>query len=61
MIKNTDNKNYKTKNLGIDEETEDVTRYGEFISSYFAWVGLDKQKEKVDRLEKITDKNKKEK
>ena len=32
-----------------DEEKEDVTKYGEFISSYFAWVPPEKQKKKVDR------------
>ncbi len=57
MIKNTDNKNLKSLDLGIDETIEDITRYGEFISSYFAWVGLDKQKEIVNRLENMTNKN----
>lgn len=33
---------------------EDKTKYGEFISSYFAWLSLDKQKEVVDRLEDAT-------
>ena len=37
---------------------EDATNYGEFISSYFSWVTLAKQKEKAGELEKIT-KNKK--
>ncbi len=32
---------------------EDTTNYGEFITSYFAWVPLDKQKEIVERLENI--------
>ena len=27
-----------------DEEEKNVTKYGEFISSYFAWLNLDKQK-----------------
>ena len=40
------------------EEGEDATQYGEFISSYFAWVPLEKQKEKVKRLQKITKKKK---
>lgn len=57
MIKNTDNKNLKSLDLEIDETIEDITRYGEFISSYFAWVGLDKQKEIVNRLENMTNKN----
>lgn len=33
---------------------EDTTKYGEFVSSYFAWVSLPKQKEKVEKLENIT-------
>jgi len=60
MIKNTDNKNLKSIRIEKHEETEDVTKYGEFISSYFAWIGLDKQKENVERIEKITSKNQKE-
>ena len=36
------------------EVGEDATKYGEFISSYFAWVSLPDQKEKVKRLEEIT-------
>lgn len=41
---------------------EDTTKYGEFISSYFAWVSLPEQKEKVEKLEEITEKkNNKEK
>ena len=34
---------------------ENSTKYGEFISSYFAWMSLDKQKEEVDKLSNITD------
>lgn len=54
------------KNLGkqiretSEEVGEDSTKYGEFISSYFAWVSLPKQKEKVEELENIT-KNKEKK
>ena len=33
---------------------EDETKDGEFISSYFAWISLSKQKEKTERLENIT-------
>ena len=38
---------------------EDVTKYGEFISSYFAWVSPEQQKNTVEKLENIT-KNEKE-
>lgn len=37
-----------------EEVGEDATKYGEFISSYFAWVSLPDQKEKVEELENIT-------
>lgn len=40
---------------------EDATKYGEFISSYFAWVSLPNQKEQVEKLENITDENKRDK
>lgn len=36
------------------EVGEDTTKYGEFISSYFAWVPLPEQKENTKRLENIT-------
>ncbi len=39
-----------------EEVGEDATKYGEFISSYFAWVSLPDQKEKVKELENITKK-----
>lgn len=39
------------------QEVEDVTKYGEFISSYFAWVTLDKQKEKAKEMDEMTKKN----
>ena len=42
-----------------EEETEDTTRYGEFVTSYFAWVPMSKQKENVKRLENITKKREK--
>lgn len=34
-----------------DEKKEDATKYGEFISSYFAWLGLDKQKKRAKELQ----------
>ena len=50
------NKNLKQKNT--NEVGEDSTKYGEFISSYFAWVSLPEQKNIVNKLENITkDKN----
>lgn len=43
--------NVETKDCEVGE---DATKYGEFISSYFAWVSLPQQKENVEKLEKIT-------
>jgi hypothetical protein len=37
-------------------EKEDATKYGEFVSSYFGWVSPEKQKDRVEELEKITKK-----
>ncbi len=61
--------NYKAKKeekekqveYGVAEVGEDATKYGEFISSYFAWVSLPEQKEKVEELQDITRKKKEEK
>ncbi len=49
----------KQVEIGVSEVGEDVTKYGEFISSYFAWVSLPQQKEKVEELQEMT-KNRKE-
>ena len=49
----------KEVEVGICEVGEDTTKYGEFISTYFAWLSLPQQKEKVEELEKITKKEEK--
>lgn len=36
------------------EVGEDSTKYGEFISSYFAWISLPEQKAKAKSLEEMT-------
>ena len=36
------------------ERGEDATKYGEFISSFFGWKTLEKQKDIAKKLEKIT-------
>ena len=41
------------------EVGENGTKYGEFVSSYFAWISLPKQKENAKRLEEITKKDNK--
>ena len=46
------------KNNDIDkhEETEDVTKYGEFVSSYFAWLTPEKQKKRAKEIDDMTKK-----
>ena len=46
------------ENKSDSEVSEDVTAYGEFISSYFAWIPLSKQKRRAEELNEMT-KNKK--
>lgn len=49
----------KNENLIIaqHEVGEDNTKYGEFISTYFAWVPLNKQKEKAKEMDNMTKKD----
>ena len=62
-----ENKNINKNKVNIDEEIaneisilgkyevgEDSTKYGEFVSSYFAWISLPEQKENAERLQNIT-------
>ena len=42
--------------IGSMGESEDVTKYGEFVSSYFAWLTLERQKENTKKMEKMTGK-----
>lgn len=46
------------KNIN-NNNSEDRTKYGEFVSSYFAWLPLSEQKENAKKLENITKKEKK--
>ena len=55
----------KRANRSLEEKYEvgeDSTKYGEFISSYFAWISLPNQKERAEELNNMTkgenDKNK---
>ena len=41
--------------IGSMEDLEDTTKYGEFVSSYFAWLTLDYQKNKAKKMEKMTE------
>lgn len=47
-------KNNKLSKRGY---TEDKTKYGEFISSFFAWIPLSKQKKRAEDLENLGKKN----
>jgi len=40
------------------EVGEDATQYGEFISTYFAWIPLPDQKKKAEEMVKMTKKSK---
>ena len=53
------NKKINKEEIGNLETYEDVTKYGEFVSSYFAWISLPKQKEKAEEMAKMTKKGKK--
>lgn len=62
LEKKITNEETKKKNMkkareefGI-EVGEDSTKYGEFISSYFAWVSLPEQKLKAEKLQNMTKK-----
>lgn len=59
--KNKKEEKEKQVEYGVAEVGEDATKYGEFISSYFAWVSLPEQKEKVEELQDITKEKKHEK
>ena len=43
----------------MQKEKEDATKYGEFVSSYFGWVSMEKQKDRAEELEDITKKEEK--
>ena len=49
---NGDRNKYKTKNKGI---VEDATEYGEFISSFDAWLTPEEQKRNAERMEHMGD------
>ena len=51
--------NYNSENVKeekMKKEKEDATKYGEFVSSYFGWVSMEKQKDRAEELENITKK-----
>lgn len=46
------------RNIGMDknEQMEDVTKYGEFVSSYFAWLTPERQKKRAKEIDEMTKK-----
>ena len=48
--------NNKNMEIAVHEVGEDNTKYGEFVSTYFAWIPLSKQKEKAIEMEQMTKK-----
>lgn len=39
------------------ENKDNKTKYGEFVCSEFKWLPIEKQKEKANKLDKITKKD----
>lgn len=64
FVKNED-KNKKRNRKELDnvniEISEDTTKYGEWIASYFTWITPEEQKEKTKELNKMTNKKEKNK
>jgi len=48
------NNEKEKRNQNREELGEDTTKYGEFISSYFAWLTLDRQKQNAKQMEQMT-------
>ena len=42
------------KSTKESEHIEDTTQYGEFISSYFAWLPPEKQKKRAKEIDDMT-------
>ena len=51
-----DNVGQNSSKIGMDKEDEyeDTTKYGEFISSYFAWLPPEKQKQRAKEIDDMT-------
>ena len=46
--------NIGKNSINSDEQVEDTTQYGEFISSYFAWLPPEKQKKRAKEIDDMT-------
>ena len=51
------NENKELEHLDELVKGEGTTMYGEFISSYFAWTGLNRQKTRANELNEMTKKD----
>ena len=49
-------KKFAKEEIGNLENYEDATKYGEFVSSYFAWMTLEEQKIRTNKMENMTNK-----
>ena len=64
VVDTADTSDTADPSVAVTEEVEvgeDASKYGEFISSYFAWISLAKQKERAEHLEEVTKENNKNK
>ena len=41
-------------NFDKNENEEDVTKYGEFVSSYFVWLTPERQKKRAKEIDEMT-------
>ena len=37
-----------------EKKPKNTTKYGEFVTSYFAWLPIEKQKEKAEKMNEMT-------
>ena len=58
--KNKKKNRKEIENVNI-EMSEDTTKYGEWMASYFTWITPEEQKEKVKELNDMTNKEEKDK
>ena len=51
-----DNVGQNSSKIWMDKEDdyEDTTKYGEFVSSYFAWLPPEKQKQRAKEIDNMT-------
>ena len=49
-------RNTSAENIDKNENMEDVTKYGEFVSSYFAWLTPERQKKRAKEIDEMTKK-----